>query len=89
MTQDTVVTIMREAVMCIITTSAPPLLLGLVVGLIVSIFQTVTSINEQTLVFVPKILAVFFGIVIFGTFMLSNLEDLFIMLYSDFTQYIR
>lgn len=89
MTQDMVVTIVREAVMCIITTAAPPLLLGLIVGLIISIFQTVTSINEQTLVFVPKILAVFFGLVIFGTFMLSNLEDLFISLYSDFLQYIR
>lgn len=89
MTQDMIVSIIRDAVMCIIITSAPPLLLGLVVGLIVSIFQTVTSINEQTLVFIPKILAVFFGLVIFGAFMLTNLEDLFISLYSDFSQYIR
>lgn len=89
MTDDTVVGIIREGIMCIIVTSAPPLVLGLAVGLIVSIFQTVTSINEQTLVFVPKILAVFLGLVIFGSFMLGTLEDLFIDLYSDFIRYIR
>jgi len=89
MTDDSVVTIIREAVMCIILTSAPPLMIGLIVGLLVSVFQTVTSINEQTLVFVPKILAVFLSLVIFGPFMLSTLEELFVTLYSDFVQYIR
>lgn len=89
MTQDTVITIMQEALKAIIYTSAPPLLMGLIIGLIVSIFQTITSINEQTLAFIPKILAVFFAIIIFGSFMLNTLQELFIHLYSDFAGFIQ
>lgn len=89
MTQDTVLTIMQTALKTIILTAAPPLLCGLVTGLIVSIFQTVTSINEQTLTFVPKILAVFLSLIVFGTFMLTNLQELFINLYSNLVQYLQ
>ena len=56
-TEEQVMDISREAIYTIIMTSAPLLLTSLVVGLIISIFQTVTSIQEQTLTFVPKILA--------------------------------
>lgn len=89
MTQDTVLTIMRSALITIIETSAPPLLISLVVGLIVSIFQTITSINEQNLVFVPKILAVFLSILIFGAFMMSSVQDLFYELYGNLINYIK
>ncbi len=89
MTQDTVITIMQEGLRAIIYASAPPLLMGLVVGLVVSIFQTVTSINEQTLAFIPKILAIFLSLIIFGAFMLSVLEELFVNLYSDFARFIQ
>lgn len=58
--QEAVLDIAREAIYTIIITAAPLLLVSLVIGLIVSIFQTVTSIQEQTLTFVPKILGVFF-----------------------------
>lgn len=58
-TQGDVVAIAKDAIYTIIITSAPLLLISLIVGLIISIFQTVTSIQEQTLTFVPKILAVF------------------------------
>lgn len=82
MTQDTIVDIMQSAVMTVILVSAPPLLMGLGVGIIVSIFQAVTSIQEQTLAFVPKILAVLISIVIFGYFMLTTLQDYIINLFD-------
>ena len=60
-TEGQVMDIAREALFLIIKVSAPLLLISLVIGLIVSIFQTITSIQEQTLTFVPKILLVFIG----------------------------
>ena len=59
MTIDDVTAVAGEALYLIIKTSAPVLLVSLVIGLIISIFQTVTSIQEQTLTFVPKIICVF------------------------------
>ena len=58
-TQGEVLDIASQAIYTIIVVSAPLLLVSLIIGLIISIFQTVTSIQEQTLTFVPKILAVF------------------------------
>ena len=58
MTQDEVIDITRQALYLIIECSAPLLLISLVVGLVISIFQTITSIQEQTLTFVPKIVGV-------------------------------
>lgn len=72
MTQEALVDLVRNAVLALITISAPPLIMGLTVGVLVSIFQTVTSIQEQTLAFVPKILAVFLSLLIFGPFMLNT-----------------
>lgn len=66
MTPEFVLSITREAVMVILTAAAPILGIGLVVGLIVSIFQATTQIQEPTLAFVPKIVAVFFSLIIFG-----------------------
>lgn len=67
MTEGQVLDVAKEAIYTIIICSAPMLIISLVVGLIVSIFQTVTSIQEQTLTFVPKIIAVFVGLMIFGS----------------------
>lgn len=89
MSQDMVITIMQMTLKTIIFTAAPPLLLSLVVGLAISIFQTITSINEQTLAYVPKVLAVFLSLVIFGGYMMTNLEELFYYLYSNFSQFIQ
>ena len=75
MTQEAVITMVQSAILTVITVAAPPLLLGLTVGLIVSIFQAVTSIQEPTLAFVPKILAVMVAIIIFGAFMLTTLQE--------------
>ena len=77
MTSDIVVDIVREGLLTIIVVSAPPLIFGLVAGLLMSIFQTVTSIQEPTLAFVPKILAVLLAIMIFGPFMLTRLMEYF------------
>lgn len=81
--------IARQAIISIILVSAPMLLVALVVGLLISIFQTVTSIQEQTLAFVPKILAVFISLVFFGPWMLNQLLDLINSLYSSFSVLIN
>ena len=89
MTEGQVLDIVRDAIYNIIVCSAPMLLISLVVGLIVSIFQTVTSIQEQTLTFVPKILGVFLTMMLLGHWMLNNMAGLMTNLWSDFSVYIR
>ena len=73
MTEGQVLDIARQALYTIILCSAPLLIISLVVGLVVSIFQTVTSIQEQTLTFVPKIICVFLGMMIFGSWILTQI----------------
>ncbi|MCL1936548.1 MAG: flagellar biosynthesis protein FliQ [Defluviitaleaceae bacterium] len=75
MSQELVIDIIQNAVMVTIVASAPPLIIGLVVGVIVSIFQAVTSIQEPTMAFVPKIVAVLFSLIIFGYFMLNTVIE--------------
>lgn len=75
MTELLVVKIMREALMITLIVSAPMLGVGMIVGLIVSIFQTTTSIQEQTLTFVPKIIAIFATIIFFGPWMIRTLVN--------------
>ena len=88
MTEGQVLDIARQALYTIILCSAPLLIISLVVGLVVSIFQTVTSIQEQTLTFVPKIICVFFGMMIFGSWILTNLTEFINTLWSDFSIYL-
>ena len=83
-TQGEVLYIASQAIYTIIMVSAPLLLVSLIIGLIISIFQTVTSIQEQTLTFVPKILAVFVGMMIFGSWMLTQLTEYITDLWSNF-----
>jgi flagellar biosynthetic protein FliQ len=87
-TEGQVLDIAREAIYLIIICSAPCLIVSLVVGLIVSIFQTVTSIQEQTLTFVPKIVAVFVTMMIFGSWMLNNVSAFFTELCNNINLYI-
>lgn len=84
-----VIQMANQALFLIIKVSAPVLLVSLVVGLIISIFQTVTSIQEQTLTFVPKIVAVFLCLMLLGSWMLDNLSGFMTELWSDFSIYIR
>lgn len=84
-----VTSVASEALYLVIKVSAPVLLVSLIVGLIISIFQTVTSIQEQTLTFVPKIIAVFLTLIIIGHWMLNEMTQFMIRLWSDFSVYIR
>ena len=88
MTEGQVLDIARQALYTIILCSAPLLIISLVVGLVVSIFQTVTSIQEQTLTFVPKIVCLFRGMMIFGSWILTNLTEFINTLWSDFSIYL-
>ena len=84
-----VTAVSSEALYLVIKVAAPVLLVSLVVGLIISIFQTVTSIQEQTLTFVPKIIAVFFTLIVLGHWILNEMTQFMIRLWSDFPLYIR
>lgn len=76
MTQIMVLDIMKKALFTLITVAGPVLLVSLFVGLIISILQATTQIQEQTLSFVPKVLAVIFSLIIFGNFMMNKLTGL-------------
>ena len=89
MTIDDVTAVAGEALYLIIKTSAPVLLVSLVIGLIISIFQTVTSIQEQTLTFVPKIICVFLSLIVLGHWMMNGMTEFMTRLWSDFSIYIR
>ena len=86
--QEAVLDIARETIYTIIITAAPLLLVSLIIGLIVSIFQTVTSIQEQTLTFVPKIIGVFVTMLLVGSWMLDNMSGLMTDLWSNFSYYL-
>ena len=75
MSGDMAIQIGRNALAMVMMVAAPMLILGLLVGIMVSIFQATTQIQEQTLVFIPKIIAVFVAILVFGPWMLSILVD--------------
>ena len=77
MSGDLVIQIGQEALMVVLLVSAPMLGLGLTVGLMVSVFQATTSIQEQTLAFIPKIIAVFVAVLIFGPWMLRIMVEFF------------
>lgn len=84
-----VIDIMRSALLMIIKVSAPLLLMPLIVGLAVSIFQTTTSIQEQTLAFIPKIISVFLALIVFGAWMMSTLIEFFNNIYRSFNMFLR
>ncbi|HRX16868.1 MAG TPA: flagellar biosynthesis protein FliQ [Spirochaetota bacterium] len=71
----TVIILLREALMITLLVSSPVLVSGMVVGLIVSVFQTTTSIQEQTLTFVPKMIAIFLAIVLSAAWMIHMLVN--------------
>ena len=75
MSGDSVIQMAQEALRMVLLISAPMLGLGLLVGLAVSVFQATTSIQEQTLAFIPKIVAVFVAILIFGPWMLRLMVE--------------
>ena len=66
---------LRDAMLVMLKLGAPPLMVALGVGLIISLLQAITQINEATLAFVPKVLAIGVALVLLGPFMLSTLSD--------------
>ncbi len=72
---DLIVRIVRDSLLQILLLSAPMLGISMFVGLLISIFQATTSIQEQTLTFVPKIVSIFLALIVFGNWMLSSLVD--------------
>lgn len=82
MTPESVMTIGRQAIEVTLMVSAPLLLTALAVGLIVSIFQAATQINEMTLSFIPKLIGIFLALVIAGPWMLAVLADYMRQMFS-------
>ncbi|MBS4009007.1 MAG: flagellar biosynthesis protein FliQ [Clostridium sp.] len=82
MSQELVLTVAREAVLATLYISAPVLIISLVVGLSVSVFQATTQIQEPTLTFVPKIVAVFISMLFFGGWMLNMLIQLTLSIFA-------
>ena len=88
MTQEMVISIAENAIYTVLIVSGPLLLIALAVGLIVSIFQATTSIQEQTLAFAPKIVAVLVAIIFFGPFMISKMTSYFHDILNNLVRYI-
>ena len=89
MSTEMVTDMMQEALFLILKPSAPLLIISLVIGLVVSIFQTVTSIQEQTLTFVPKMVGMFVGLMILGHWMLNEMSGYLEDFWRNLTPYIR
>lgn len=89
MTEGVVLDIMRDAFYTILSCAAPMLIISLVVGLVISIFQTVTSIQEQTLTFVPKIVSIFVALIIFGPYIMTTIMEYLTALWDNFSVYTR
>jgi len=88
MTTQFIIGLAGQAVYTVLIVSAPMLGLGLLTGLIVSIFQATTHIQEQTLAFIPKIIAVFVSILIFGPWILNVMIDFTSRLLGNLADYI-
>lgn len=88
MSPDVVVRIAENTVYMILILTAPVLAIGLGVGLLVSIFQATTQIQEQTLAFIPKIISIFLAILFFGPWMLTHLIDFTAGFFNELHRYI-
>ncbi|AND39405.1 flagellar biosynthesis protein FliQ [Cytobacillus firmus] len=88
MTPETVISIAERGIITVLMICGPLLILALVVGLVVSIFQATTQIQEQTLAFIPKIVAVLVGVVFFGPWMLSHMLSYANEIFSNLTRFV-
>lgn len=89
MDQRIVVDIAQDAIMSVLLVSAPILGLGLLVGLIVSIVQATTQIQEPTLSFIPKVIAVALTLLVFGPWMMNIMYEFTVRLFENIPVYIR
>lgn len=88
LTNEFVLSLAEKGILTILLVAGPLLILALVVGLLVSIFQATTQIQEQTLAFIPKIVAVLVGIVFFGPWMLTKMIEFTVDLYQNLNQFV-
>ncbi|HLS23308.1 MAG TPA: flagellar biosynthesis protein FliQ [Pseudogracilibacillus sp.] len=88
MSQEFVLYLAERGIMTILLVAGPLLILALAVGLLVSIFQATTQIQEQTLAFIPKIIAVLLGVVFFGSWMLTHIVEFTTTLYENLSQFV-
>lgn len=89
MTLGTVIALMRGGIFQILSLAAPILVSALIVGLVVAIFQATTSIQEQTLTFVPKIMTILTMLALLGGWMFASLQDYTITLFNMIPQLVR
>lgn len=88
MSSEFVLSLAEKGIYTILLVTAPLLILALGIGLLVSIFQATTQIQEQTLAFIPKIVAVLVGLVVFGPWMLSKMVEFTVELYSNMNRFV-
>lgn len=89
MSETFVVSIGKQAVMSALTVAAPVLIISMVVGLLISLFQAVTQIQEQTLTFVPKMLAIIVAFIILGPWMLQTLVQFIQNMFNNISFVIK
>ena len=86
--QGEVISILKDAIYTVVLSAAPMLVVAVVVGLLISIFQATTQIHEQTLAFVPKIVAVLLALLAFGGFIFSNIGGFVTRLFQSINSII-
>ena len=89
MTPEAAAEMIHGGLYMILKCSLPILLVSMCIGLVVSIFQTVTSIQEQTLTFVPKVLGIFLALMLLGNWIMNNLVEYTTDLWSNFVYYVH
>ncbi|MDR5658253.1 flagellar biosynthesis protein FliQ [Serpentinicella sp. ANB-PHB4] len=89
MNEGLIIELGQQTLFTILIMSAPMLGIGLIVGLAVSIFQATTQIQEATLAFIPKIVAIFGSVVIFGPWLLATIVNFTTRLFTDLSTFIQ
>lgn len=89
MDESSIINLAQDALKVIVYISAPILIISMVVGLVISIFQATTQIQEQTLTFVPKILSILASIAIFGSWMIRTLIEYMQNIFINMNQFIK
>ena len=89
MSETLLISVMKDALVTAVKVSAPILVTAIVIGLVISILQATTQIQEQTLTFVPKLLAIFAVLALFGSFIFNKVNNFTIELFSNFSKYIK
>lgn len=89
MSEEMVANLIQQALLTTLYVAGPVLLLGLLAGLVISVFQATTQINEQTLTFIPKILVVLFAIIVFGPWMYNTMIEFTQSVFAQIPQVVR